>query len=432
MMTYEYRQPDGQVDPKKLRAARKQVLADREMSQEDKAHWLSRFDSLERSRDSVFPSRMLAKRESTGDVVIDMMGAIGEDWFSMDGGITAKSIAKQIDGATGTIHVRMNSGGGDAFEGDAIGNLLAASPARVEVEILGLSASAASVIAMSGDEIRMAENAVMMIHDAWTMTGGGVKEHESAIQMLTAFNDGAAQIYARRSGKSADEMRDLMAKETWFTAQEAVDIGLADRVVPGKSISQAWDPSDLPAHIRDHLQISQRGKDFDMSAIALRLGLPESATEAEVLQVLDAKLAELKAQDEAPEESDTETSDDAAEAETAATAVAADAAKEMQAAAAELHQAACSAAVERLMADGKIPPAMRDQAIKACGKTAESLGAQCALWEQYPAIVTRKAAAVTAKVPTNKITTLTPFQKSLCKQTGVSQESYLAELNGDR
>lgn len=413
-MAFQYRLPDGKVDPKQLRACRRQVLQDRDMPPAERAGWLSRFDQIERSKDSPHQGRLVSMTAPDGGgVSIDMFGDIGEGFWSE--GITAQQIARQIDGVTGTVKIRMNSGGGSAFEGATIGNLLSASPARVEVDILALSASAASIIAMAADEIRIAENAVMMIHDAWTSTNGGVEEHEASAQLLRAINDGAAQTYARRSGKPAEEMRDLMAKETWFTAQEAVEIGLADKVVPGKSIQQAWDWDELPAHVQARLRPTAEHRDIDpdMRNIAIRLGLTEQATEAEVLAVVDALLAvDEAAQDEA---------DDKAQA---SEAVATESVKEVQAAAQELHQASCGAAVERYITAGKIPPAMREQAVKACGLTAQSLKAQCDLWDQYPSLVNR--VELPKKLPAAKQTTLTPLQKKLARMAKLTDEQWLA------
>ena len=421
-MAFQYRYPDGKVDPKRLRACRKQVLADADMSAADKAGWLSRFDHIEASRDSAHPGRLVSMSAQNGGVTIDMFGDIGEGFFSE--GITAQSVARQIDGVKGTIQIRMNSAGGSAMEGNAIASLLTASPATVEVDILGLAASAASIIAMSGDQVTMADNALMMIHEATARTFGGVREHQSTLQLLEAVNQTAAETYSRRSGKkTVDEMRTLMAAQTGFTAAQAIEVGLADSTTAAQPISQQWDPEELPAPVQallqGHLQPTARDIDLDMSIFALRLGLAESATEAEVLAALDAQLAERKT----VKESD-------AEADKAVKAVADESIKDVQAAAVQLHEAACSAAVERFMAEGKIPPATREAAIKACGSSAETLSAACKLWEQYPALVTR--AAVPSKLPAAKATTLTPQQKKLAAMAKLTDEQFLAAQNGDR
>lgn len=434
---YQYRNEDGTVNLTKLRAARKEVQTDTTLSVEEKAQWLSRFDAIVKSRDSKFPAQM--KTQASGqDVHIDILGDIGESFF--DEGTTAKSVASAIKGATGTVKIRMNSPGGSAWDGIAISNILAQSPNKVEVNIIGLAASAASMIAMGADEVSMAENAVMMIHEASTAgMGGRVKDFEAAISSLKAVNKGAAELYSRRSGKHSPEyMADLMSKETWLTAKEAVELGLADIVSAPQSMTMEVDLEDVPEHLRASLTPASDNQDIQsnmLTLIALRLGLPESATEAEVMAMLDAKLQEIQKQDEEDPEVPTEPAVEPSVVQKASEPSdleALQAAKALaDAALAQLHDAAVLSAVERNMAAGKIPPAMRDAAIKACGKTAESLKAACDMWEQYPTVVATKS-QLPSKLPTNKVTQLTPQQKKLAASINATDEQFLAAMNGDR
>lgn len=130
----------------------------------------------------------------------------------------------------GTIRVRLNTPGGEVFDATAIYNALREHPARVVVHVDGLAASAGSVIAMSGDEVRMADNAYMMIHEAWGGAMGDAEELRRYAGLLEKMNDNVAAAYQRKTGKPRSHWRKLMAEETWFTAKEAKAEGLADAV----------------------------------------------------------------------------------------------------------------------------------------------------------------------------------------------------------
>ncbi|NKU51526.1 hypothetical protein GS876_20985 [Rhodococcus hoagii] len=162
--------------------------------------------------------------EATEILIYDVIGSY---WMDTD----AQTIATQIKSLdTDEIVVRINSPGGDAFDGIAIMNALRAHSATVIVRVDGLAASAASVIAMAGDEIIMGEGAQMMIHEAWLYTQGSADYLRSEADRLDKMTDSITSLYARRAGGEFDEWRALVAAETWFTAEEAVAAGLADRV----------------------------------------------------------------------------------------------------------------------------------------------------------------------------------------------------------
>jgi len=152
---------------------------------------------------------------------------IGEGWF---GGVTSKDVIKELKADSDDINVRINSPGGDIFEGFAIFNALARDERQVTVDIDSVAASAASVIAMAGDEIRIAPNAMVMIHNAWTWSMGDSRELRRVAELLDQIGDNIAQTYVDRSSLSASEVREAMDAETWYTADEAVAAGLADSV----------------------------------------------------------------------------------------------------------------------------------------------------------------------------------------------------------
>lgn len=152
---------------------------------------------------------------------------IGAGWF---GGISAKQFADELNklGKIENIKVRINSPGGDVFDGLAIHNVLKQNQARVTVYVDGLAASIASVIAMAGDEIIMAENAMMMIHDPWTIAMGSATDMRETADRLEKVGGQIVGTYSKKTGKDEKEIADLMAAETWMTANEALDMGFAN------------------------------------------------------------------------------------------------------------------------------------------------------------------------------------------------------------
>jgi len=128
------------------------------------------------------------------------------------------------------IDVFINSGGGSVFDGSAIYTALKRHKAKTTVYVDGIAASIASVIAMAGDEIVMAENATMMIHDPWSMVVGNSTEMRKQADVLDTVKESMATSY-KRSNLSEQEIHDAMAEETWYTAEKAVEAGLADTMV---------------------------------------------------------------------------------------------------------------------------------------------------------------------------------------------------------
>lgn len=126
------------------------------------------------------------------------------------------------------IEVIINSGGGDVFSGSEIYTALKGHLANVNVKVVGVAASAASVIAMAGSTIEMSPTAQMMIHNASTIVAGDNRAMDSASDMLSSVNRGIANAYIEKTGKAEQEILDLMNEETWLNAQDAVDLGFAD------------------------------------------------------------------------------------------------------------------------------------------------------------------------------------------------------------
>jgi ATP-dependent Clp protease protease subunit len=158
--------------------------------------------------------------------------AIAEWW----GGVAAESLAKEIrELKVDTIHLRINSPGGDVFAGRAIQAALADHSAKVIAHIDGLAASAASFVILGADEIEMAEGAFIMIHKAWTLAMGNADDMKQVAELLDKIDLSIAGSYAKRTGKETDHLLDLMAKETWISAEEAIAEGFADRMAGEKT-----------------------------------------------------------------------------------------------------------------------------------------------------------------------------------------------------
>ena len=172
-------------------------------------------------------------------------------WFGSDN-VSSKDVAKALDELDPTvteIQVRLNSPGGAAFEGIAILNLLRAHPAKITAVVDGLAASAASIIAVGCDETIMSPGGQLMIHNPFCGAWGEASDLQKAINMLTALQSSMASLYAEATGEgSIEDWAAVMDAETWYTADEAVEAGLADvvQVVPdaGQTITAGTDDTD--------------------------------------------------------------------------------------------------------------------------------------------------------------------------------------------
>lgn len=164
--------------------------------------------------------------------IYDIIGA--DPWTGE--GVDAQQFVRELAAIQAReIQVRIHSAGGDAFDGVAIHNALKRHPAHVVVHVDGLAASAASVIAMSGDEVLMGTGSFLMIHNAWGCRCGDAADLRAAADALEAVSNSIAEFYATKSGKPLEEVLALMAAETWFPAEDAVAAGLADEVEDGNA-----------------------------------------------------------------------------------------------------------------------------------------------------------------------------------------------------
>jgi ATP-dependent Clp protease, protease subunit len=157
-----------------------------------------------------------------------LYGVVGDDW----GGITDKQFVKNLNdlGKVDEINLRINSEGGSVMDGYAIYNALVRHPAQINVDIDAFAGSIASIIAMSGDRIAMASNAMMMIHDPTAGVWGDSNDMRRMADILDGIRGKLVDTYVARTKNSSDDVSKWMTDETWLSAEQAVTYGFADSI----------------------------------------------------------------------------------------------------------------------------------------------------------------------------------------------------------
>jgi ATP-dependent Clp protease, protease subunit len=170
---------------------------------------------------------------------ISMFDPIGVDFWTGEG-VTAKRISAALRsiGAKKDVVVNLNSPGGDMFEGLALYNLLREHKGKVTIKVLGLAASAASVVAMAGDEILIARAGFLMIHNTWVFAMGNRNDLRDVADTLEPFDAVMTDIYAARTGLEPKAIQKMMDAETWINGTSAVDQGFADGLLPADEVKK--------------------------------------------------------------------------------------------------------------------------------------------------------------------------------------------------
>lgn len=177
--------------------------------------------------------------DDDADRSISVYDVIGYDYWTGDG-VTAKRIAGALRSlGKGPVTVNVNSPGGDLFEGLAIYNLLREHDGEVTVKVLGLAASAASVIAMAGDTIQVARAGFFMVHNAWVLAMGNRHDLREIADWLEPFDAAMADIYVARTEQETDAIAKLMDAESWIGGSAAIEKGFADELLPSDQVKQA-------------------------------------------------------------------------------------------------------------------------------------------------------------------------------------------------
>lgn len=223
------------------------------------------------------------KNAQSDEAEVYIFGDIGGWW---DDSVNAKAFVQelaQLDAKK--LVVKLNSVGGSVFDGISIYNALVSHPASVEINITGIAASIASVIAMSGDHIVITEGSNVMIHKPWSIAMGDSSDMRKEADLLDKLETGIIDIYQARTGADRDKISKWMKAETWFLGQEAVDAGFCDECTPAKKKEKnpksnllnfyRNTPSDLAQHqesvaIRDFEALLRDGEGFS-NAVAKRI-----------------------------------------------------------------------------------------------------------------------------------------------------------------
>lgn len=167
-------------------------------------------------------------------------------------GVTAKDFISQLKGLKGqSISLSINSPGGSVFDAIAMYNALRNSGKHITVRVMGVAASAASLIAMAGDKIVMPENTFMMVHNPLADTYGNAEDHREIADVLDKIGASLIATYCKRTGKSEDEVKALLDAETYLTAAEAVELGFADELEPVLAIAASFEIDRLPENVQD-------------------------------------------------------------------------------------------------------------------------------------------------------------------------------------
>ena len=190
--------------------------------------------------------------EADDPATISVYDVIGEDWFGE--GFSEKRMAAALRSiGKNPVTVNINSPGGDMFAGLTMYNQLREHPAKVTVKVLGIAASAASIMAMAGDEILMAPGSTMMVHRSWGMYIGNTFDFEEATAVFRGFDESMASIYAARTGQTDAEMLAVMdgprrgSDGTFMGAKEAIDQGFADGMAEASAALSAF--ASAPANV---------------------------------------------------------------------------------------------------------------------------------------------------------------------------------------
>jgi ATP-dependent protease ClpP protease subunit len=250
-------------------------------------------------------SRPLAMERNGNDVTIECVGTListDEDalWW---GGVSAQAFARELRGLTeaDTLHVRLNSPGGDVFAGVAMAQAIRECRANVIVHIDGVAASAASTVAIAAPRSIIAPGGMVMIHNAWTIAVGNEVDMRRTADLLGKVDGEIAAAYQTKAGGDLDDWRAAMAAETWYTGAEAVAAGLVDEVAgaaPANAAAKAL--FDLSAF--EHApQPAGQDAASETTETTVRLTLDASALREAVNDALAALRADAAAEADAAE-----------------------------------------------------------------------------------------------------------------------------------
>jgi len=170
-------------------------------------------------------------------------------------GVTAQEFITDIKGLKDMpINLRINSLGGDVFDGMAMYNVIKRREAKTTVYIEGIAASIATIIALGADEVVMAENSLFMIHNAWGGTMGESKDMRKTADTLDKITSELTDIYMKKTGLSYDALAEMMDEETWLNANEAFELGFIDTISDSIKVAAKYDVSKFKNITQEEIQ----------------------------------------------------------------------------------------------------------------------------------------------------------------------------------
>lgn len=235
---------------------------------------------LQLIRQNLEAPRNIAVKAEGEEATLYIYDAIG-GWF----GLPAADFVKELNGISApTIHLRINSPGGDVFEARAMATAIREHKSNIIAHVDGVAASAATLLAIAAKKTVMSEGAFFMIHQAWSIAMGNADDMLRMVDLLEKADLSIAADYMKKTGKPKQQVVDWMAAETWFTAQEAKDAGFVDELAgdadaAAKAAGQwnlaAYDK--LPAALRDRKSEPAAPQQYDRELNERRLALYERA-----------------------------------------------------------------------------------------------------------------------------------------------------------
>jgi len=189
-----------------------------------------------------------------GKHILTLSGNIRKKYWRDDDVINAKDVREALDDVTDDIVIKLNSPGGDVFEGIEIYNYLKGHSSNVTVEVTGLAASAATFVVAGADKVIMNVGTSLMIHEASTFAFGNKKDVQKTLNALETIDDSILSIYENKTGQSKEQLTEWLDEEKWFTADEAVEYGFADTVAKGTKETSTTE--DLAAMIQNAVAIA--------------------------------------------------------------------------------------------------------------------------------------------------------------------------------
>lgn len=191
--------------------------------------------------------KALKKDDDTGELTI-YSEISSSSWYGDE--VTPSQFKKDLDsmGEIKNLNIYINSPGGDVFAGQAIYSMLKRNSAFKTVYVDGLAASSASVIAMAGDKIIMPANAMIMIHNAWTIAMGNKEDFTKMADTLEKIDDSIVAVYLEKTGQEEKKIKKMMDEETWINADDALALGFADEIAGNVNIAAKIKDFDFKAY----------------------------------------------------------------------------------------------------------------------------------------------------------------------------------------